>query len=166
MTEEMVDKARDNAKKGKFDNVEFRLGDIEALPVDDDSVDIVISNCVINLTPNKDKAFKEAFRVLKPGGRIVISDIVLLKELPDFIKNSAQAYVACVAGASLKEDYMAIIRETGFQDVTIVDEASFPIDCIGNDPGVQPVLENWGLTPDQANEAVNSVVSIKVSAVK
>jgi len=106
MTTEMVEKARENAEKGKYDNVEFRLGDIEALPVDDDSVDVVISNCVINLTPNKDRAFQEVFRVLKPGGRIMISDIVLLKELPDFIKNSAEAYVACVAGASLKDDYI------------------------------------------------------------
>jgi len=166
MTTEMVEKARENAEKGKYDNVEFRLGDIETLPVDDDSVDVVISNCVINLTPNKSTAFKEAFRVLKPGGRIMISDIVLLKELPDFIKNSAEAYVACVSGASLKNDYISTIKDAGFQDVEIVDETSFPIDCIGNDPTIQPVLENWGVTSDQVNEAVNSIVSIKVSAIK
>ena len=166
MTTEMVEKARENAEKGKYNNVEFRLGDIEALPVDDDSVDVVISNCVINLTPNKGKAFEEAFRVLKPGGRIMISDIVLLQELPDFIKNSAEAYVACVAGASLKEDYINTVKEAGFQDVAIVDETSFPLDCLGNDPMIQPVLENWGVTSDQVNEAVNSIVSIKVSAIK
>jgi SAM-dependent methyltransferase len=166
MTTEMVEKARENAKKGKYDNVEFRLGDIEALPVEDDSVDVVISNCVINLTPNKYKTFKEAHRVLKIGGRIMISDIVLLKELPDFIKNSPEAYVACVAGASLKKDYMATIKEAGFQEIEIIDETSFPLDCIGNDPLIQPVLENWGVTAEQINEAVNSVVSIKVSAIK
>lgn len=166
MTAEMVEKARENAEKGKYDNVEFRLGDIEELPVDDDSVDVVISNCVINLTPNKNKAFEEAYRALKPGGRIMISDIVLLKDLPDFIKNSAEAYVACVAGASLKDDYIATIKEAGFQDVEVVEETSFPMDCIENDPMIQPALENWGVTSDQVNEAVNSVVSIKVSAIK
>jgi len=166
MTTEMVEKARKNAKMGQYSNVEFRLGDIEALPVDNDSVDVVISNCVINLTPNKDKAFKEAYRVLKPGGRIMISDIVLLRELPEYIQNSSEAYVACVAGASLKKDYIAAIKAAGFQEVNIVDEASFPLDCLGNDPLIQPVLENWGVTADQVNEAVNSIVSIKVSATK
>jgi hypothetical protein len=121
---------------------------------------------VINLTPDKNRAFKEALRVLKPGGRIMISDIVLLKELPDFIKDSAEAYVACVSGASLKEDYLATIREAGFQDVEIIDQSKFSSVCIGDDPIIQPVLENWGVTPEQVVEAVNSVVSIKVSAIK
>ena len=150
-------------------NVSFRRGFIEDLAgvgIEDDSVDVVISNCVINLTPNKDKAFKEAYRVLKSGGRIMISDIVLLKELPDFIKNSDEAYTACVAGASLKDDYMAIIKAAGFHDIEIVDESSFSLDCCGNDPLVQPILENWGVSSDQVKEAANSVVSIKVSAIK
>src|SRR5512136_318526 len=99
MTPEMLDKARENARKGKYTNVEFRLGEIENLPVPDNTVDIVISNCVINLSPNKKKVFEEAFRVLKPNGRLMVSDIVLLKELPEEIRGSVAAYVACIAGA-------------------------------------------------------------------
>jgi arsenite methyltransferase len=103
MTPEMVEKARDNARKGNYANVEFRLGEIETLPVADNSVDAVISNCVINLSPDKKKVFAETFRALKPGGRLMISDIVLLKELPAFIKNSVEAYIGCVSGAMLKD---------------------------------------------------------------
>ena len=96
MTPEMLEKARENAQKGNFSNVEFRLGEIENLPVADGIIDIIISNCVINLVPDKDRVFSEAFRVLKPGGRIMVSDIVLTKELPDFIKNNMAAYVGCI----------------------------------------------------------------------
>ncbi|NWF92851.1 MAG: arsenite methyltransferase, partial [Syntrophaceae bacterium] len=104
MTPEMVEKAKKNAEKNNYKNVEFRLGDIETLPVDDDSIDVVMSNCVINLSPDKGKVFKEAFRVLKPGGRLTISDIVLLKELPTFIRESIDAYVGCVSGALIKHE--------------------------------------------------------------
>ncbi|OGP74967.1 MAG: arsenite S-adenosylmethyltransferase, partial [Deltaproteobacteria bacterium RBG_16_50_11] len=97
MTPEMIEKAKENAKKSNYRNVEFRRGDIETLPVDDDSIDVVMSNCVINLSPDKAKVFKEAFRALKPGGRLTISDIVLLKELPGFVKESIEAYVGCVS---------------------------------------------------------------------
>jgi len=124
MTPEMLEKARENTRKGNYGNVEFRLGEIENLPVADNSVDIVISNCVINLAPDKRKVFTEAFRVLKPGGRLMISDIVLLKELPDAIKSSVDAYTGCIAGASRKEDYLATIASAGFQDVEVVSEVS------------------------------------------
>jgi len=125
MTPEMIARARENARKGKYSNVEFRLGEIEQLPVENDSVDIVISNCVINLSPDKEKVFKEAFRVLKPGGRLMVSDIVLLKELPASIKNSKEAYVACIAGAVLKKNYIQTAERAGFRDLKIVDEVPF-----------------------------------------
>ncbi len=114
MTEEMITKARENAKKYGYDNVEFRHGDIENLPVEDNSVDVIISNCVINLAPDKLKVFKEAYRALKKGGRMYVSDIVLLKNLSEQQKNDEELISGCVGGALLKEDYLKIIREAGF----------------------------------------------------
>lgn len=125
MTPEMIEKARGNSGKGNYDNVEFRLGEIENIPAADNSVDIVISNCVINLSHDKQRVFQEAFRVLKPGGRLMISDIVILKELPDSLKNSPESYVCCVSGAMMKKDYLQAIREAGFQEVKILDEKQF-----------------------------------------
>ncbi|MHA2400673.1 MAG: arsenite methyltransferase [Promethearchaeota archaeon] len=127
MTPQMIDTARGNATKGDYENVEFRLGEIENLPVADGEADLIISNCVINLSPNKDKVFQEAYRILKPGGRLMVSDIVLSKELPDEIKNSINAYVGCVSGAILKEEYLKKIEDAGFKDVEIKDtsEATF-----------------------------------------
>jgi SAM-dependent methyltransferase len=129
MTPEMIAKARENAHKGKYDNVEFRLGEIEQLPVEDNSVDIVISNCVINLSPDKEKVFKEAYRVLKPGGRLMVSDLVLLKELPESVKKSEEAYVGCIAGAMLKKDYIGAAEKAGFKDLKIVGETPFAIEA-------------------------------------
>ena len=123
MTPEMLQLARDNAEKMQVSNVEFRLGEIENLPVADNSVDVVISNCVINLSPDKARVFKEAYRALKPGGRVMVSDIVLLKELSESIKNDMTAWAGCVAGASQKEEYLATIVAAGFKDVEIVSEA-------------------------------------------
>ena len=113
MTPEMIERARENARKGNYGNVEFRLGEIENLPVDDNSFDAVISNCVINLAPDKSRVFTEAFRVLKPGGRLMVSDIVLLKELPDFIKNSIEAYIGCLSGAIMRDEYIGAIEAAG-----------------------------------------------------
>ncbi len=113
MTEEMIEKARKNAEQYGYKNVEFRFGDIEDLPVDDNSVDIIISNCVINLAPDKLKVFKEAYRVLKTDGRMYVSDIVLLEELTDEQKNDEDLVAGCVGGALLKEDYLKIIRDAG-----------------------------------------------------
>jgi len=123
MTPEMLTKARENAEKGGYKNVEFRQGEIENLPVDDNSVDVIISNCVINLSPDKPQVFKEAFRVLKPGGRMMVSDMVLLKELPARVKKSAEAYAGCIAGAALKDDYLKMIRDAGFKNVKINNAA-------------------------------------------
>ncbi len=120
MTPEMVKKARENAEKLGFKNVEFRLGDIENLPVDDESIDVIISNCVINLTPDKHKTFREAYRVLKPGGRMFVSDIVLEEELPKEIKESIEGYVACVSGALEEQKYLQAIKDAGFENVEVI----------------------------------------------
>jgi SAM-dependent methyltransferase len=122
MTEEMLEKAKENAKKGGFANVEFKKGDIEDLPLDDNSVDVVISNCVINLAPDKAKVFKEIHRVLKNGGRLMVSDVVLVKELPEKLKNDKDLLIGCVSGAILKEDYLNLLKETGFSEITIHKE--------------------------------------------
>jgi len=166
MTPEMIEKARENAKKGKYENVEFRLGEIENLPVADNSCDIVISNCVINLSPDKRRVFAEAFRVLKPGGRLMISDIVLLKNLPDFIKNSIEAYIGCLSGAIMKDEYIRIIKEAGFQDVKIIDETHFPIECMDNDLTAKAVMEHMKISPEKISEIANMVISIRVFGVK
>lgn len=121
MTLDMIKKARKNAKKYRYKNVEFRLGDIEALPVAENIVDIVISNCVINLAPDKLKVFKESYRVLKPGGRMYVSDVVLLGDLTEEQRKDEKLLCACVAGALLKEDYLAKLAEAGFE-ITIVEE--------------------------------------------
>jgi arsenite methyltransferase len=166
MTPEMLDKARGNAKKGEFTNVEFRLGEIENLPVADNQVDMVISNCVINLAPAKKRVFQEAFRVLKPGGRMMVSDIVLKKELPEEIKTSVAAYTACVAGAETRENYLEAIRGAGFQEIRILDERVFPTQVLANDPTAQEIVKNLKLTPQKARELGESVISVKVSAIK
>lgn len=167
MTSEMVDKARANARKGGYTNIDFRQGDLENMPVADDYVDVVISNCVINLVPNKDRAFKEAFRVLKPGGRLAVSDVVLIKELPDFVKRSTEAYIGCLAGAIMKEEYLEIIKSTGFKDVIIIEETKFPIESLVCCDSAGPVTINMPDTsPQQLKEVEDSVMSIKISAVK
>lgn len=166
MTPEMVDKARENALEWNYHNVEFRLGEIENLPVADNSADIVISNCVINLSPDKPRVFKEAFRALKPGGRLMVSDIVLLKELPTFIINSVSAYVGCISGAMLKDEYLATIKSAGFNDVKIVEENVFPIDYMTNDPTAQAIIRELKMPVDKIMDFANSVLSVKVQAKK
>jgi ubiquinone/menaquinone biosynthesis C-methylase UbiE len=166
MTPEMLEKARENARKGDYTNVEFRLGEIENLPVADNSVDIIISNCVINLAPDKKSVFKEAFRVLKPGGRLMVSDIVLNKELPENIKNSIEAYVGCIAGASLKREYLGAIETAGFQNVKVIEESSFPVDNVFSDPVAQEIFKSLNLTPENAKELAGTIKSVKVSGIK
>ena len=166
MTPEMIGKARENAEKGDYDNIEFRLGEIENLPAADNSVDVIISNCVINLASDKRKVFRETFRVLKPGGRLMVSDIVLTKELPEAIKNSITAYVGCISGAMIKGDYVEAIEAAGFQDITLFDQSTFPIDCLANDPTAQAVMENLNLTQDTVKELAESILSVKVSGIK
>ena len=166
MTPEMIEKARENARKGSYSNVEFRLGEIENLPLADNSVDVVISNCVINLAPDKQRVFAEAYRVLKPGGRLMISDLVLLKELPDLIKNSVEGYIGCLSGAIMKDEYMDAVEAAGFQGVEIVDETYFPIECMANDPTAKTLIKNLNISPETVKDVASSVASIKVHGVK
>ncbi len=166
MTPEMLEKARENARKGGYSNVEFRLSEIENLPVGDSSIDVIISNCVINLAPDKKRVFKEAFRALKPGGRLMVSDIVLERALPENIRNSIEAYVGCVAGASLEADYLAAIETAGFKDVEVVREATFAIGDIISTPEAQSIVKSLDITAEKAVKFASTVKSIKVSAKK
>jgi SAM-dependent methyltransferase len=127
MTEAMIERARQNAVKFGYINVEFRLGDLEQLPVADDTADVVVSNCVINLVPDKLKAFQEIYRVLKPGGRFGISDIVITGTLPAEIQSAAEMYAGCVAGALKKDNYLRIIADAGFAGVCIAKEKVYAI---------------------------------------
>jgi arsenite methyltransferase len=152
MTHEMLAKARDAARRGGFSNVEFRLGEIEHLPVADASIDVIISNCVINLSPDKTQVFREALRVLRPGGRILVSDLVLVRPLSDTVRQSVAAYVGCVAGASMRDDYLASMRTAGFRDIAVVQENAYTV-----------ALES---ASDLYQEGLRSVASVKVRAVK
>ncbi len=125
MTPEMIGTAIKNAKEGGYTNVEFKQGEIENLPIEDNSIDLIISNCVINLTPNKSKAYREAFRVLKPDGRILVSDIVTDGEIPSEIRKNFQAWAGCVAGALDKQEYIDTIKNAGFSNVNVVNEKIF-----------------------------------------
>ncbi len=125
MTPEMIARAWNNAVQGGFRNVEFRLGDIEALPVADQDVDVVLSNCVINLVADKRRVFQEIFRVLKPGGRFVISDIVSIGDLPEEVRKDAEQWAGCVAGALDREVYLGLIREAGFVDVRVIHSVEY-----------------------------------------
>jgi arsenite methyltransferase len=141
MTPAMIDRARANASKAGTTNVEFRLGEIEHLPLPDASVDVIVSNCVVNLSPEKDRVFREAFRVLRPGGRMLVSDLVLENPLPKETRESIEAYVGCIAGASLKEDYLGFIRAAGFQEVEIVREGRYGTEPVTSVQvrGVKPI---------------------------
>jgi len=166
MTSEMLEKARGNADRGGYENVEFRLGEIENLPVADNTADIVISNCVINLSPDKERVFREAYRILKPGGRLMVSDIVLLEDLPGSVQKSVAAYIGCVAGASRKEKYLEAIRKAGFTEISVVGETGFGTDFVVNDPTMKSIVEGEHISKDDLNRAGRAVRSIKVSALK
>ena len=133
-TEAMINKARENAEKLNFNNVEFRQGDIEKMPVTANVADVIVSNCVLNLVPNKNNVFAEIFRVLKPGGHFSISDVVLVGDLPAELKNAAEMYAGCVAGAIQKETYLELIQLNGFENITIQKEKAIiiPEDILRN----------------------------------
>jgi len=166
MTPEMIDKARSNARSGGYTNVEFRLGELEHLPAADNSIDIIISNCVINLTPDKETVFKEAFRVLKPGGRLAVSDVVILRALPHAVQQSITAYVGCLSGAIPKDAYLQAINTAGFEGVDVVDETSLSLECVVNDPTVQTIEQNLNLTSEELRDVADAVRSIKVVGTK
>ena len=154
MTPAMLDRARANAAKAGLGHVEFRLGEIEHLPVADASVDAVISNCVINLSPDKPAVFREAFRVLRPGGRLAVSDIVVTTPLPEAVRRSADAWCGCVAGASLEGEYLDAIRAAGFDRVEVVRRAPYGAMVEGTPPG------------DLERETLDAMVSIQVRAIR
>jgi len=166
MTPEMIEKAKANAAKGRFKNVEFKLGEIESLLVSNNEVDVIISNCVINLSPDKRKVFKEAFRVLKPGGRLMVSDLVLRKHLPEVVRQSVEAYVGCIAGAIMKDEYLAAISAAGFSDVKVLGEDIYPVELAITDPIARTIYSDSGIISDYAKDISGSVASIRVSAVK
>lgn len=147
MTEEMVERANETANKHGHKNVEFKLGEIENLPIEDNSVDVIISNCVINLSPDKLRTYQEACRVLKPGGRILISDIVTEGELPEDIRKNFEAWAGCIAGALEKKEYLDTIKKAGFKDIDIVSQNTF------DEPGLDDRL-------------VGKITSVKVKAHK
>jgi len=147
MTREMVAKAKDIAGSCGYHNVEFRLGEIEELPVDDESVDVVISNCVINLSPDKARVFQEAYRVLRHKGRLIVSDIVSERALPDEIKSNPDACAGCIGGALEQQEYLRKIKEAGFEDVQVVSKREFYIES-------------------QKNKAMEKLLSITVKAYK
>ncbi len=163
MTPEMIDKARENAEKGGYGNVEFRLGEIEHLPAPDNSVDVVISNCVINLSPEKEKVLREAYRVLKPGGRIAISDLALLKELPQKIRNSLNAYVGCVAGAIPVEKYKSSVEAAGFKDIRVTRNSVSG--CSASDTQ-DPIIKATSACMEDKESIGDYVVSVYIEAYK
>ncbi len=167
MTDAMLDKARENAKKVDLQNsVEFRKGHIEDLPIEDESVDVIISNCVINLSPEKERVYAEAYRVLKPGGRLMISDIVLERPLPQAVIDSIDAYLGCVGGASLRAEYLDTIAKAGFREIRIDREASFLGAISLDDPRVQEVMERMQIDAEEVKSFASAVTSLQISAVK
>ena len=168
LSDEMLDLARSNAKKGDYKNVTFVKGDIEELPLKNETAEHVISNCVINLSLNKGDVYKEAHRVLKKGGKLSISDVVLETELPDFIKESVAAHIACVSGAEKLDDYIRYIEDAGFKDIKIESKTEFPLELMLSDPQVQKLSKemNFNLGSDEAKDIASRVKSISLTARK
>ena len=166
MTDAMLDKARENARKGGYANVEFRKGYIEQLPLENESVDVILSNCVINLSPEKDKVYRDAYRVLRPGGRLMVSDVVLERSLPSEILQSVGAYIGCVGGASVRGEYMQTIEKAGFREVRIERETGFGNVISLDDPLVCDAMDRFGLTTDQVKDLLGVVTSVHIFALK
>lgn len=166
MTDEMLERARKNAERGGYANVEFRKGVIEDLPVEDASVDVVISNCVINLSPDKAKVFSEIHRVLRPGGRMLVSDIVVSEPLPDEIRGSVEAWAGCIAGAMLDEEYVALVRQAGFAKVEEISRASYGDALAGSEAAACCVSDAAGVAMPDVMQWASRVLSVKVRAIK
>ncbi len=166
MTAEMILLAQRNASTSGFDNVEFRLGEIEDLPIEDDTADLVISNCVINLVPDKVKAFAEALRVLKPGGRISVSDIVTTEPLPEAARTSVGAYVACLGGALVLDDYLEAAREAGFTDVHVASESAYATTADEAEELLGAFEVGGDISHEEAVRAAQLFRSVTVQAVK
>ena len=166
MTPDMLERARTNAATAGVDNVEFRLGEIEHLPVADDSIDVIISNCVVNLSPDKGHVFREAFRVLRPGGHVVVSDIVLTGELSGEILASLEAYVGCVAGASQLDDYIDGLADAGFDRIDVLTTRRFDSkdDVLGEELIAATAM--LGVSQEDALSAAHNVASVTIEAVR
>ncbi len=166
MTPEMLDRARGNAADAGITNVEFRLGEIEHLPVADGTADAVISNCVVNLVPDKGAVFRDAFRVLAADGRLSVSDIVLLGPVPDAILTSVEAYVACLAGAAQLDDYLGAIERAGFTDVTVTKKQTFSVNDVLAEDLIAEFAKSTGASRAELEAAATSFASVAVSARK
>jgi SAM-dependent methyltransferase len=156
MTPDMLERARKAAKAGNYENVEFRLGEIEALPVPDNTVDAVISNCVINLSPARDRVFAEIMRVLKPGGRVMISDLVSEHPTPQFLVENTDALVGCLPVQ--EDEYLGLLKDAGMESAEIVEEKAYPSDLLTTDPAVQGFLK---ANPDQEKIVLEFIGSIR-----
>jgi arsenite methyltransferase len=164
MTDAMLEKARENARRAGVANVEFRKGTIEDLPLESQSVDVIISNCVINLSPEKERVFREAFRVLRAGGRLMISDIILEKPLPEAVLRSLDAHLGCVGGASVRGVYLETIEKAGFREVEIVRETPVAGAFGADHPQVREGAEQLGMSVEEAVEILHSVTSVHLQA--
>lgn len=165
MTPDMLARARANAEKGGYTNVEFREGQIEELPVADGEVDVIISNCVINLSPDKPRVFREAMRVLKPGGRIFVSDIVLQRHLPWFLRRSTAMYSACIAGALREQDYLKAMADAGFENITVNARSVYSLEHLVADPQVSRVTRLL-LSVPWFRRMAEGITSLGVSATR
>lgn len=165
MTPEMIDACRTNLNRAGITNAEVRQGLMEEMPVDDEEVDWIISNCVINLSPEKEKVFAEAFRVLKPGGRVMVSDIVTI-DLPDALRDNLEAWVGCLAGAVDEADYLRLMREAGFEDVKVVDRMVYDDSTIAGLAGDACGCGSGTVTDGMIHDYANRVASVRVSARK
>ncbi len=168
LSDDMIALANKNAQDREYQNTGFIKGDIESIPLENNIADHVISNCVINLSERKDKVFNEAYRILKPGGRLAISDIILEKELPDFIKDSLVGHVACVSGAEKLDDYLSYIKKAGFQNVEIIHKKEFPLELMLLDPQLLKIakLMDFDVDSEQARDIASRVKSISLVANK
>jgi ubiquinone/menaquinone biosynthesis C-methylase UbiE len=166
MTEEMINQAQENAKKMGLTNVEFKSGEMEAMPLPDNSVDVVISNCVINLSPDKDSVFREIFRVLKPKGRIAVSDIVTQGKLPKFIAQNAEAWTSCIGGALKEKDYLDKIRASGFSNVAIESKHIYSHKEISMFKETDSAIFEKPLNEKQIKAVDGKIASIRVTAQK
>ena len=166
MTPDMIERATRIVRGHGYRNVEFRLGEIEHLPVEDASVDLILSNCVINLSPDKAQVFRDAFRVLKPGGRLCISDLVLAGDLPDRVRHSVAAYIGCLSGAVRREEYLRLIGDAGFSCVSVITEQPFPVDCMLNEETAKVLLDGPSFSAEEEGALASVVHSIALTAEK
>jgi SAM-dependent methyltransferase len=165
-TPEMIKKAEMNAEKGNYKNVKFLLANIESIPLVSNSVDLIISNCVINLSENKQDVFKESFRILKEGGHLSVSDIVLEKVLPERVFEMLKKHINCFSGAVKKSDFLQMLKNAGFKNIKITKESHYPIELILSDPIIQAIVSELNPSNEEKREILSSIVSASFYAEK